>query len=138
MINGAKAVVMAVIDTDNSILPFESDEMKFEMLPPGHDATKIIPNAIIGVITGLSIKATRNVTAGRPTHCNNTPVITDLGFANTSLNVRGLIPNDTPNITNARMMFTIIIPPSPKLMEIPFRPSNCSFISIVTSASRCA
>ena len=84
---GAKAVVIAVIETDNSILPFESDDTKFEMLPPGHEATKIIPNAIIGVITGLSISAIRNVTAGNPTHCNAIPTITDLGFANTSLNV---------------------------------------------------
>jgi hypothetical protein len=27
------------------------------------------------------------------------------------------------------MMFTINIPPSPKLMVIPFRASNCSFIT---------
>ena len=73
MIKGAKAVVMAVIETDNSIFPFESDETKLEIFPPGHEATKIIPNAIIGVMKGFRIRAMRKVTAGRPTHCNNTP-----------------------------------------------------------------
>jgi hypothetical protein len=62
--SGAKAVVTAVIEIDNSVLPFDSDEMKFEMSPPGHDATKIIPNAILGVITGLNAIAMANVTAG--------------------------------------------------------------------------
>ena len=33
-----------------------------------------------------------------------------------------------PNITNARIMFTIAIPPSPKLMVKALRLSNCSFI----------
>lgn len=126
--SGAKAVVTAVIEIDNSVLPFDSDEIKFEMLPPGHDATKIIPNAIIGVITGLNAKAMANVTAGRPTHCKMMPTITDLGFLNTSLNVCGLIPSATPNITKAKMMLTIAIPPWPKLIDTAFRASNCSFI----------
>ena len=126
--SGAKAVVTAVIEIDNSVLPFESDEIKFEMLPPGHDATKIIPNAIIGVITGFNAKAMANVTAGRPTHCKMMPTITDLGFLNTSLNVCGLIPSATPNITKAKMMLTLVIPPWPKLMDTAFRASNCSFI----------
>ena len=126
--SGAKAVVTAVIEIDNSVLPFDSDEIKFEMFPPGHDATKIIPNAIIGVITGLKAKAMANVTAGRPTHCKKMPTITDLGFLKTSLNVCVLIPRATPNITNARMMLTMVIPPWPKLMDTAFRASNCSFI----------
>jgi hypothetical protein len=56
-------------------------------------------------------------------------MITDLGDVNTSLKVLSLIPSATPNVTKARMMFTINIPPSPKLMVIPFRASNCSFIT---------
>ena len=127
---GAQAVETAVIDTDSSTLPFDSDEMKFEMLPPGHEATRIIPSAIIGVITGLSASAIAKVTAGRPTHCNNKPVITDLGFINTSLKVCVLIPSATPNITNAKMILTIAIPLSPKLIVTLLRDSSCSFISI--------
>ena len=113
---GAKAVVIAVIDTDNSTLPFESEDMKFEIFPPGHDATSNIPIATIGVINGFSKIATRNVTAGSATHCNNTPKITDLGLCRRSLNVCSLIPKATPNITNAKMIFTNNISFAPRLM----------------------
>ena len=109
--SGAKAVVIAVIEIDNSTLPFERDDIKFEMLPPGQDATKIIPSAIIGVIQGLNAKATAKVTAGKPIHWRMIPTITDFGFLKTSLNVCVLIPSATPNITNARMKLTIVIPP---------------------------
>ena len=66
--SGANAVVTAVIEIESSMLPFDSEEMKFEMLPPGQDATRIIPSAIIGVIQGLNANAMANVTAGKPTH----------------------------------------------------------------------
>jgi hypothetical protein len=125
---GAIAVVNAVSETDSTMLPFDSDERKFEMLPPGHDATNIIPSAIIGVMTGLKASATANVIAGRANHCNIAPVIMDLGFLKISLIVRGLMPRATPNITNARMIFTIIMPPSPKFMVTELRDSNCSFM----------
>ena len=131
---GAKAVVIAVIDTDSSILPFASDEIKFEILPPGHDATRIIPRATIGVIKGLKAIATQKVTAGKPIHCNTIPVTTDFGYLNTSLNVSSLMPRATPNITNAKMMFTTIIPPLPKLIDRLFSASNCSFINTQNSA----
>jgi hypothetical protein len=52
----------------------------------------------------------------------------DLGFLKISLIVRGLMPRATPNITNARMIFTIIMPPSPKFMVTELRDSNCSFM----------
>ena len=85
VITGAIAVEIAVIDTESSMLPFDSDEMKFEILPPGHDATRIIPNAIIGVITGLRASAIANVTAGNATHCSSKPTMTERGLVNTSL-----------------------------------------------------
>ena len=44
--NDAKAVRV----TDNAALPFARAEMKLEILPPGQAATKIIPNAIVGVM----------------------------------------------------------------------------------------
>ena len=59
------AVLNAVSDTDNSVFPLEKDVMKFEMLPPGHAATRIIPSAIIGEIQSLSSIVKRNVSAGR-------------------------------------------------------------------------
>ena len=46
----AAVVVTADIDTESSRLPFEIEVMKFDTLPPGHDATKIIPIATIGVM----------------------------------------------------------------------------------------
>ena len=48
--NTQTAVLNAVSETDSSELPRERDVMKLEMFPPGHDATRIIPNAIIGEI----------------------------------------------------------------------------------------
>ena len=42
---GAIDVVMAVIDTDKTVFPFESEVKKLDILPPGHDATNIIPSA---------------------------------------------------------------------------------------------
>ena len=46
----AAVVVTADIDTDNSRFPFEIEVIKFEILPPGHEATNIIPMATIGVM----------------------------------------------------------------------------------------
>ena len=127
---GEKVVVIAVREIDNATFPFDNDDKKFEILPPGHDAINIIPNAIIGVISGLSNNAIRNVTAGRANHCKNTPRAIDLGFLTTSIIVRGLILNATPNMTKARIIFTIIIPSSPKFIVKEFKDSNCSFISL--------
>ena len=125
---GANDVVIAVSETDSTMLPFERDERKFEMFPPGQDATSIIPRAIIGVINGLSANATANVIAGSANHCSIAPIIIDFGFFIMSFIVRGLIPRATPNMTKARMMFTIIMPPSPKFIVTELRDSNCSFI----------
>ena len=114
--SGAKIVDTAVIETDNSTLPFDSDDMKLEILPPGHDATSNMPIATYGVINGCSKRHTMNVTAGRTTHCKKSPTITERGFLKTSLNVSNLMPNAIPNITNARMIFTISIQPLPRVM----------------------
>ena len=65
---GEKAVVMAVIETDRAVLPFDSAERKLEILPPGHDAIRIIPKATMGVIRGFKANATVKVTAGRKNH----------------------------------------------------------------------
>ena len=65
---GDIAVVMAVNDTDKAILPFERADKKLEIFPPGQDAIRIIPSAIIGVIKGLNAIATAKVTAGRANH----------------------------------------------------------------------
>ena len=125
---GASDVVIAVSETDSTMFPLDRDERKFDMFPPGHEATSIIPRAIMGVISGLNANATANVIAGSANHCNIAPTIIDLGFFIISFIVRGLMPRATPNMTKARMMFTIIIPPSPKFIVTELRDSNCSFI----------
>ena len=61
------AVLNAVSDTESSEFPLESDVMKFEMFPPGHDATRIIPSAIIGEIQSPNSITSNNVSAGRRT-----------------------------------------------------------------------
>ena len=62
------AVLNAVSDTDSSVLPFEREVMKFEILPPGQDATSIIPRAIIGESQFLNVMVSRNVNAGKSTN----------------------------------------------------------------------
>ena len=106
VMTGAIDVVIAVKETDSTVFPFESDVKKLEILPPGHEATNIIPRAIIGVIRGLNARTTANVTAGRANHCSMAPTNIDLGLSTSSLMVRGLMPRATPNITKARMIFT--------------------------------
>jgi hypothetical protein len=44
----AATVEMAVSVTDSATLPFAFIDMKLEMLPPGHEATRIIPRAMLG------------------------------------------------------------------------------------------
>ena len=47
---GDTNVVIAVSVTESSVLALDNCDMKLEILPPGHAATKIIPIATIGVI----------------------------------------------------------------------------------------
>ena len=59
------AVLKAVSDTESSVFPLEREVMKFEMLPPGHDETRIIPKAIIGDIQCPNAMIMHKVSAGR-------------------------------------------------------------------------
>ena len=106
------AVLNAVSDTDSSVFPLDSDVMKLEMFPPGHDATRIIPNAIIGDIQFLNVIVRRNVSAGRRINWQIIPNMTDLGFLMMSMNVLGLMPKATPNMTKASTMLIAFIPAS--------------------------
>ncbi len=45
----APSVAIAVKLTERATLPFAREEMKLDILPPGQAATKIIPNAMVGV-----------------------------------------------------------------------------------------
>jgi hypothetical protein len=63
----ADKVAKAVRVTDSAVLPFANDDKKFDMLPPGHDATSIKPNATEGV--GLINNISKNVRAGKAKNC---------------------------------------------------------------------
>lgn len=109
--NTQTAVLNAVSETDSSELPLESDVMKLEMFPPGHDATRIIPRAIIGDIQFPIAMISSKVSAGRNTSWHTIPATIDLGFFMMSTNVEGLMPSATPNITNARTIVRRVEPP---------------------------
>ena len=76
MLNGvikkADTEVTAVRVTDKATFPLAINEKKFETLPPGHAATKIIPNAI--PCGGDQIIIKRMVNAGNKTYCETNPV----------------------------------------------------------------
>ena len=105
---------MAVRHTDSSIFALASELMKLEILPPGQEATRIMPSAMVHEIhPTLSIsKASRNVSSGSRTSWQHTPRMTDLGFWKTSTKVCGLMPSATPYITKARTMLMVFMPPA--------------------------
>ena len=106
------AVLNAVSDTDSSVFPLDREVMKFEMLPPGQDATRSIPRAIIGEIIPFIAIARRSVRQGSSTSWQIIPMMMDFGFCSMLMKVAGLMPSATPNITNARTMFMMFIPVS--------------------------
>ena len=125
VMNVAVQVLTAVILMDNSVFPLEKEDMKLEMFPPGQDATRIIPNAIIGGIQRYISRMSRKVIAGKPIHCRNNPVVMDLGLLKTSLNILGRRPRATPNIMKANTILIVWIPASLKLMVMAFRDCSC-------------
>ena len=103
---------MAVRLTESSTFAFESELMKLEMLPPGHEATSIIPMAMVQEMEEPRASASRKVNSGSSMIWLHAPTSTDFGFLNTSTNILGLIPRATPYITNASTMFIVFIPPA--------------------------
>ena len=112
VIRMASAVLMAVRLTDNSMFAFERELMKFEMLPPGQEATRIMPSAMVQLMDLPKASASRKVNSGRMTSWLTMPRISDLGFLNTFTNILGLIPRATPYITKASTMLMVFIPPA--------------------------
>ncbi len=103
---------MAVRLTESSTLALAREDMKLEMFPPGQDATRIMPRPIIGEIHRLMRMASRQVKAGSRTNWHVAPRMTDLGFLNTSTNVPGLMPSETPYMTKASTILMVFIPPA--------------------------
>ena len=106
------AVLNAVSATESSLFPLDREVMKFEMFPPGHAATRIIPKAIIGLIQPSNVIVRRNVSAGRRTSWHMIPSISDLGFCRIPMKDLGLMPKATPNMTKASTILMAFMPAS--------------------------
>ena len=108
----ARAVLTAVRLTESSTLALDSELMKLEMLPPGQEATRIMPRAIVQLIQRPNSRASRKVSSGNRTSWLTIPRIRDLGLRKTSLNRPGRMPRATPYITKARTMLMVFMPPA--------------------------
>ena len=107
-------VEKAVILTPSGTLPFANAVMKLEMLPPGQDATKIIPIATDSERKGRRAIHNKNVTKGSKKICEKTPTKKLFGLCTTVLNSDKLICKAIPNITNARITFITVNEPGLK------------------------
>jgi hypothetical protein len=103
--------------------------MKLETLPPGHDETKIIPIATIGVMCLWKITIRRKVIEGINIHWPMRPMRIDFGSRNTLAKVPGLMPRATPYMTIAKAMFSMSIPDLLKLIFTGSRFSSCSYMA---------
>ena len=98
--------------------------MKLEMLPPGQEATRIMPSAMVQLIQWPKARASRKVSSGSRMSWQQRPMIRDLGLPKTLANILGLMPRATPYITKARTMLMVFMPPAfivtliPSIMEV--------------------
>tara|TARA_A100001011_G_scaffold358879_1_gene404949 strand:+ start:122 stop:412 length:291 start_codon:yes stop_codon:yes gene_type:complete len=90
--------------TDRAALPLARDDIKLEILPPGHAATSIIPRATLGI--GLKINTNIKVKKGRAKNCEINPIKTDLGDEKTRIKSLMCSLRATPSIINPRLKFT--------------------------------
>ena len=86
--------------------------MKLEMLPPGQEATRIMPSAMVQLMDRPKARASRKVSSGSRTSWQTMPRIKDLGLLKTSANIFGWIPRATPYMTKARTMLMVFMPPA--------------------------
>lgn len=112
----AESVEKAVKLTESATLALEREEMKLEILPPGHAAIKIIPMAMEG--GGLIMITNIKVKAGSRKICEKIPSKADLGYRNIFLKCSVLIPSATPNMMTARVIFMYKSPPSLKFKRV--------------------
>ncbi len=96
-------VVMAVRLTDRVMFDFDMAEIKFDTLPPGQAATRIIPKAT--AVLGRRIITNKKVSAGRRRYCATTPNKTGLGLNANILKCWGLMLSATPNMIKAMAIF---------------------------------
>jgi hypothetical protein len=72
VMKNAVTEVRAVSVTESATFPLASNEKKLDALPPGHAATRIIPNAIPE--GGAHIRMSSMVNEGKRTYCERIPV----------------------------------------------------------------
>ena len=105
VMNAAKTDEVAVRLTERAVLALANNAIKFEVLPPGQHAIKIIPRATRGC--GLIAKHMSKVSSGRPIICAAIPVKYSLGWVLKKAKLEGRRPSATANIMTAK---TIAIP----------------------------
>lgn len=101
---GAMMVVHAVMPTDSATSPFARYVMTLELVPPGHEPTRITPTASSGGSWNTIVS--RNASTGMITNCARMPTMTAFGFVNTTLKSASLRVMPMPNITMPSRMFT--------------------------------
>ena len=102
--NSAPTVENAVIVTDRAVLPRAKLVRKFEMLPPGQHATRMMPSAMLGCGSSASVSA--QAVAGSSRNCASMPISTALGADLMPLKSSHFMSSATPNMTKARMKFS--------------------------------
>ena len=103
VMNTAVTLAMAVIHTESAVFPLARAVMKFEILPPGHAATIIIPIATLGI--GFKIKTNKKVKKGSATNWDRNPISTDFGAEKTRIKSFTRSLSATPSIMNPRLIF---------------------------------
>ena len=126
VIKVAASVAIPVKLTESARFAFAKALIKLEILPPGHEAIRIIPNATVGV--GFNKITKRKVTAGNKKNWEITPTITDFGRMINPLNSRHLMSRATPNIIKAIVIFNANKPDGEKFNLTWSRISKASFI----------
>lgn len=92
-----------VMLTETATLPFASQVIILENVPPGQDATNNMPNANIGSI--FNAQVAKHVIAGSMRNWITNPMIGALGFLIIRRKSLGVNSNETPNIITAIMIF---------------------------------
>lgn len=130
--SSAKTVPAAVRLMESGTLALATLEIKFETLPPGHEATSIIPKATEGVKYDPKAKTATKVIAGNNKNWLDSPMITLRGLMIMSFIWSHLMPNATPNIINpiATFMICRLAGLKFKRMESSNNRSSCIYLSI--------
>jgi len=101
----ASTVPIAVRLTERATLALAKLEIKLEIFPPGHEATKSIPKATEGVINRPKASTARKVTAGSSRNWLDNPIMSNRGLLKMFLKFSQWIPRATPNMIKPMVIF---------------------------------